>query len=186
MGGVIKGVCALRFSPDGSKLACVCIDDNHMVVVFDVEKKSMIACEKGDTAKIVDIDWVSETEFVTVGIKHFKTWTLSGQSLKDKKGSFGKYNNSLICVKRFKNNLLCGSTTGDLQVWGVGSCTKSIQICTGTLDAVHITPSGKVIVGGKNGVVVILDEGLKKIGEIPLKLHLMNANSLGIRALSTN
>jgi WD40 repeat protein len=34
-GGLIKGVECLSFSPDGSKLACVCIDDNHMVVVFD-------------------------------------------------------------------------------------------------------------------------------------------------------
>jgi tricorn protease-like protein len=89
-GGIIKGVAALKFSPNGSKLACACIDDNHMVVVFDVDKKEMIACEKGDTAKIVDLDWMGENEFATVGVKHYKTWNLSGSTLTSKKGTFGK------------------------------------------------------------------------------------------------
>ena len=35
-GGIIKGVEVLRFSPDGTKIVAICIDDNHMVVVFDV------------------------------------------------------------------------------------------------------------------------------------------------------
>lgn len=35
-GGIIKGIECMSFSPDGSKLVCVCIDDNHMVVVFDI------------------------------------------------------------------------------------------------------------------------------------------------------
>lgn len=77
-GGVIKGVCSLRFSPSGSKLAAACIDDNHMVVVFDVASGNILGCEKGDTAKIVDLEWESEESFVSVGIKHFKTWTLAG------------------------------------------------------------------------------------------------------------
>ena len=113
-GGIIKGVCALKFSPSGKKIAGVCIDDNHMVVVFDVDKKNVIGCEKGDTAKIVDLEWVSEDSFVTVGIKHFKSWNISNSGLSNKKGSFGKYNNKIVFAKRFKEKVLCGSTTGDL------------------------------------------------------------------------
>lgn len=112
--GVIKGVCSLSFSPSGEKLAAVCIDDNHMVVVFNTEDGKMIACEKGDTAKIVDLDWVDENSFCTAGIKHFKTWTLRNGSLSSKRGSFGKNNNKLLFVKKCKNKMLCGSTTGEL------------------------------------------------------------------------
>ena len=34
--GIIKGIQCLKFSPDGSKIVAVCIDDNNMVVLFDV------------------------------------------------------------------------------------------------------------------------------------------------------
>jgi WD40 repeat protein len=60
-GGVVKGIECMSFSPDGSKLACVCIDDNHMVVIFDTQTKELMFCEKGDTAKILDCSWIDET-----------------------------------------------------------------------------------------------------------------------------
>lgn len=60
-GGIIKGVCAISFSPSGEKLSAICIDDNHMVAVFDVLSGKLLAVEKGDTAKIVDVAWYSES-----------------------------------------------------------------------------------------------------------------------------
>lgn len=145
-----------------------------------------MAYEKGDTAKIVDLEWLDEDQFVTVGIKHFKSWKLTGSNLKASKGSFGKYNNKLIFAKKYKNNVLCGSTTGDLQVWSGSSCTKSIQMMNGVLDSICITKSGKIIVGGKDGNIIVLDSNLKKLNEIQLKKYLFDSNSLRIRSIVVN
>lgn len=90
-GGLVKGVECLSFSPDGTKLACVCIDDNHMVVVFDTQTKELLFCEKGDTAKILDCAWIDDSQFVTVGIKHYKLWIITGRRIAESKGLFGKY-----------------------------------------------------------------------------------------------
>jgi hypothetical protein len=76
--GIIKGIESMSFSPDGSKLTCICIDDNHMVVVFDIKTKELLFCEKGDTAKILECTWIDENSFVTVGIKHYKLWNITG------------------------------------------------------------------------------------------------------------
>ena len=82
-GGLIKGIECMSFSPDGLKLACVCIDDNHMVVVFDIETWELLFCEKGDTAKILDCTWIDENSFVTIGIKHYKLWTITGRRINE-------------------------------------------------------------------------------------------------------
>lgn len=52
-----------------------------MVVVFDVLTKELMFCEKGDTAKILDCAWVDDNNFVTVGIKHYKFWTITGRRI---------------------------------------------------------------------------------------------------------
>lgn len=73
--GLIKGIQSIAFSPSGDLLACVCIDDNSTIVVLNVDG-SLIGCEKGDTAKILDLAWTSETNFTSVGLKHIKTWAI--------------------------------------------------------------------------------------------------------------
>ena len=70
----------------------------------------MIANKKGDTAKIVDVEWISNDEFVTVGIKHYKIWKYINNSIKDSRGSFKKgSSDKLVFVKNFNNKILCGA-----------------------------------------------------------------------------
>lgn len=42
---------------------------------------------KGGREIIRDLDWTSETDFTSVGVKHCVFWTLSGGALKGKKAS---------------------------------------------------------------------------------------------------
>lgn len=111
---------AVKFSPSGALLAAVCIDDNHMVCVFDVEKEELLGCEKGDTAKIVDLEWYDEKHFLTVGINHSKLWSVKG--MKAKRGSFGKNSSKLLFCQRFNGKVLCGSINGTLQIWSSSAC----------------------------------------------------------------
>ena len=83
---VTKGVLALAISPDGSKAVATGMDDDHMVAVLDLKKGTVIAKQKGGKKVILKAGWISDEEFVTVGIRHFKYWTLDGAKIKAKDG----------------------------------------------------------------------------------------------------
>ena len=50
------------------------LDDNHYVFVFDIEKGTLLASEKGGREVILGLAWVGDTSFVSIGPKHFKSW----------------------------------------------------------------------------------------------------------------
>lgn len=75
----------------------------------------MIANEKGDTAKIVDIEWLNDNEFVTSGIRHFKSWKFNNNRLKGSRGSFKKgASDKIVFCKLINNKVLCGAFKGEL------------------------------------------------------------------------
>lgn len=75
----------------------------------------MIANEKGDTAKIVDVEWLNNNEFVTSGIRHFKSWKLNSNGAKPSRGSFKKgSSDKLVFCKLVNNKILCGAFKGEL------------------------------------------------------------------------
>jgi WD40 repeat protein/Ca2+-binding EF-hand superfamily protein len=184
-GGAIKGVCSLAFSPSGRRLVGTCIDDNHHVVLYNTETFEMIACEKGDTANILDCEWITETEFVTVGLRHYKLWK-TGNGIVGSRGSFGKNNDKLVCAKKFKSSVLCGTVDGELQVWGGSACSKSSKIHTGSLDAIAISPSEKIITGGKDRRISIQDANLTFIYAINLSEVLIDGQLNQVRSLCFN
>lgn len=49
------------------------IDDLHHLGVFDVKKGGSKVFEGGREI-ILDLDWLDEDSFSTVGVKHFKFW----------------------------------------------------------------------------------------------------------------
>ena len=66
----------MAFSQDGSRLAVVCNDNEHMITVFnttDPTQATVIASDKGGGAQIYDIDFSPDNDvFVAVGAKLFK------------------------------------------------------------------------------------------------------------------
>jgi hypothetical protein len=77
----------------------VCINDENRICVFEVPSGQLICTEKGDTSKIVDLEWLSEETFLTVGIKHSKTWSFKGGNLKGKRANRGDCD-KLVCAVR--------------------------------------------------------------------------------------
>ena len=59
-GGLQKGIAALAFSPTGEKLVGVAIDDNHYVAIYDTATGAALALEKGDTAIIADVKFLTD------------------------------------------------------------------------------------------------------------------------------
>jgi microtubule-associated protein-like 6 len=117
--GIAKGVDNLCYSDSGKYLYASCMDDDHKVFIYDAENNySLVATEKGGREFILGVTWISDTSFVTVGIKHYKHWTLSGSTLKGTKGAFKSKDDMLTCVaKTVNNDILCGSALGSLQIW---------------------------------------------------------------------
>ena len=68
-------------------------DDDNSIAVYDWIGSRIVATSKVDKSKINAVAWknITETrEFVTVGQRHVKFWTLSGRNLKCRVGTLGK------------------------------------------------------------------------------------------------
>lgn len=76
---VKKGVLALAFNPDGKRAACAGMDDDHEIAILDLDKGTVVAKTKGTKKVITKILWTSLSNFVTVGICHYKFWTFDGK-----------------------------------------------------------------------------------------------------------
>jgi hypothetical protein len=66
----------VSLSPDGSRAVCVGMDENHEVCVIDLKKKSVIGKQKGGKKVILKAKWVTNSEFITIGINHYRYWTI--------------------------------------------------------------------------------------------------------------
>jgi len=91
-----------------------------MIAVFkeasDIKTNyEFVTVVKGDTAKILDLQWSSDNSFYTFGLRHAKSWTLRNTTLSGKRMSFGKGGDKLVASSSFqKNKCLVGSTKGEL------------------------------------------------------------------------
>ena len=140
--GIIKGVDNLKYSDSGRLLAATCMDDDHRVVIFDVNNGyNMVAFEKSGKDFILGLVWLNDSSFVTVGIKHYVCWSINGSSVKGSKG-VPQGSNLLVCVAKSPNeDLLVGSATGELQIWHGASSLKVIPMHKGFLDAIIVLPA---------------------------------------------
>lgn len=108
------GVRIIKFSPDGSKLLAVTCDQYNTIYVFNLANFSLITSSRGDRNTILDAVWITDSQFCTVGIKHFKKWELREGRLKDKKGLFGQGNKILICAQKNHGQVIVGTYGGSL------------------------------------------------------------------------
>jgi len=67
---------------------------------------------------ITDIKWKNDTDFVTVGINHFKLWTVGVGGLSSKRGILCKNASTKYMVVGFNNeDCLLGASDGTLQIY---------------------------------------------------------------------
>lgn len=78
---VTKGVLCVGISPSARLGVCVGMDDNHEVAVIDLARGGVLHKAPGGREVITKVQWASEEEFITVGIRHFKFWTMQKGSL---------------------------------------------------------------------------------------------------------
>ena len=94
------------------------------------KNNKLIATSTVDKARVTDMAFKNDNEFVTIGLKHIKFWTFKGRNLTSQKGIFGSVTiDSLICMAfAFKNQtLFTGDSKGNLIMWTGRNATKSIK-----------------------------------------------------------
>uniref|UniRef100_A0A3P9CDF5 Uncharacterized protein n=1 Tax=Maylandia zebra TaxID=106582 RepID=A0A3P9CDF5_9CICH len=109
--------------------AAVCgVEPEHTITVWRWQEGTKVTSKGGHTERIFVVEFRpdSDTQFVSVGIKHIKFWTLVGGSLMYKKGTmlsvaFGAVRNAdvaFVCNALVFNNLtFTGAINGDVYVW---------------------------------------------------------------------
>lgn len=117
----VNGFLKIRFSPSGPYLATVGLDARSTIAVFNFETGFQVCSVPGDgaTHRIFDLQWLSKTELVTVGVNHVKFWKLGSQGLKDTRGCLDPKNGAqrMICCEVNKRDLVVGTTKGEILVW---------------------------------------------------------------------
>ncbi|PIO34704.1 hypothetical protein AB205_0219210 [Aquarana catesbeiana] len=83
-----KGVCSVSFSATGKLLLSVGLDQEHTITIWKWQEGAKIASKVGHNQRIFVAEFRpdSDTQFVSVGMKHVRFWTLAGRALLSKKG----------------------------------------------------------------------------------------------------
>ncbi|XP_057703529.1 echinoderm microtubule-associated protein-like 4 isoform X2 [Corythoichthys intestinalis] len=132
LGTFERGVGSLAFSRADSGQHLSVIDDcnDHMLTVWDWQKKSKMAEIKTttDVVLVVDFHPTEPNTIITCGKSHIFFWAWSANSLARKQGIFGKYEKPkfIQCVAFLSNgDILTGDSGGVLLVWTRNAATET-------------------------------------------------------------
>uniref|UniRef100_A0A667XYI0 EMAP like 4 n=1 Tax=Myripristis murdjan TaxID=586833 RepID=A0A667XYI0_9TELE len=189
LGTFERGVGSLAFSKADSGQHLSVIDDcnDHMLTVWDWQKKSKIAEIKTTNEVVLAVEFhpTDAHTIVTCGKSHIFFWTWSGTSLARKQGIFGKFEKPKFvqCLAFLSTgDILTGDSGGVMLVWtrssaepppGKGPKGVSFQISRqvkgheGSVFCVCEMRSGTLLTGGgKDHKIILWDHDLHLDREI--------------------
>ncbi|XP_074434711.1 echinoderm microtubule-associated protein-like 6 isoform X3 [Larus michahellis] len=172
-----KGVNYVNFSATGKLLVSVGIDPEHTITVWRWQEGAKVASRGGHLERIFVVEFRpdSDTQFVSVGVKHMKFWTLAGSALLYKKGVIGSMEDAkmqtMLSVAFGANNLtFTGAINGDVYVWKDHFLIRLVaKAHTGPVFTMYTTlRDGLIVTGGKErptkegGAVKLWDQEMKR------------------------
>ncbi|OXB63038.1 hypothetical protein ASZ78_014805, partial [Callipepla squamata] len=172
-----KGVNYVNFSATGKLLVSVGVDPEHTITVWRWQEGAKVASRGGHLERIFVVEFRpdSDTQFVSVGVKHMKFWTLAGSALLCKKGVIGSMEDAkmqtMLSVAFGANNLtFTGAINGDVYVWKDHFLVRLVaKAHTGPVFTMYTTlRDGLIVTGGKErptkegGAVKLWDQEMKR------------------------
>lgn len=139
-----------------------------------------------DKSRVTDLAFKTNNEFVTIGLKHLKVWSLNGRNISSAKGIFGSIPvESLICMSfAFENNtLFTGDSKGNLILWMDRNATKSIKAHTGSSFCLF-HKNNLLYSGGQDGIIKVYNNKLEVKDTIDMTK--MTSFNPGIRSIDIN
>uniref|UniRef100_A0A8D0L4R1 Echinoderm microtubule-associated protein-like 4 n=1 Tax=Sphenodon punctatus TaxID=8508 RepID=A0A8D0L4R1_SPHPU len=183
-----RGVGCLDFSKaDSGAHLCVIDDSNeHMLTVWDWQKKSKVAEIKTTNEVVLAVEFhpTDPNTIITSGKSHIFFWTWSGNSLARKQGIFGKYEKPKFvqCLAFLANgDVLTGDSGGIILIWskttvepmpgkgpkGVYQISKQIKAHDGSVFTLCQMRNGMLLTGGgKDRKIILWDHDLNPEREI--------------------
>ncbi|GAA6231343.1 echinoderm microtubule-associated protein-like 4 isoform X4 [Lates japonicus] len=182
LGTFERGVGSLAFSKADSGQHLSVIDDcnDHMLTVWDWQKKSKIAEIKTTNEVVLAVEFhpTDPNTIVTCGKSHIFFWTWTGTSLARKQGIFGKYEKPKFvqCLAFLSTgDILTGDSGGVLLVWTrssaetpTGKGPRAFQISRqvkgheGSVFCMCEMRSGTLLTGGgKDRKIILWDHELR-------------------------
>ncbi|XP_008319869.1 echinoderm microtubule-associated protein-like 4 isoform X3 [Cynoglossus semilaevis] len=189
MGTFERGVGSLAFSKADSGQHLSVIDDcnDHMLTVWDWQKKSKIAEIKTTNEVVLDVEFhpTDPNTIVTCGKSHIFFWTWTGTSLARKQGIFGKYEKPkfIQCLSFLSSgDILTGDSGGVLLVWtrnpnetttGKGprafQITRQVKAHEGSVFCMCEMRSGTLLTGGgKDRKIILWDHEIRAERDIEI------------------
>uniref|UniRef100_A0A8C5PMU6 Echinoderm microtubule-associated protein-like 4 n=1 Tax=Leptobrachium leishanense TaxID=445787 RepID=A0A8C5PMU6_9ANUR len=188
LGTFERGVGCLDFSKADSGVHLAVIDDSneHMLTVWDWQKKSKVAEIKTTNEVVLAVEFhpTDASTIVTCGKSHIFFWTWSGNSLVRKQGIFGKYEKPKFvqCLAFLANgDVLAGDSGGIMLIWsktavestagkgakGVYQISRQIKAHDGSVFTLCQMRNGMLLTGsGKDRKVIMWDHSLNPEREI--------------------
>ncbi|KAM3606890.1 uncharacterized protein V6R79_025142 [Siganus canaliculatus] len=172
-----KAVGYVNFSATGKLLLSVGVDPEHTISVWRWQEGSKVCSKAGHPDRIFVVEFRpdSDSQFVSVGIKHVKFWTLAGGALMYKKGVVGSLEDgrmqTMLSVAFGANNLtFTGAINGDVYVWRDHFLLRVVaKAHTGPVFTMYTTlRDGLIVTGGKErptkegGAVKLWDQEMKR------------------------
>uniref|UniRef100_A0A672TAS5 EMAP like 4 n=1 Tax=Sinocyclocheilus grahami TaxID=75366 RepID=A0A672TAS5_SINGR len=165
LGTFERGVGSLAFSKADSGIHLSVIDDSneHMLTVWDWQKKSKIAEIKTTNEVVLAVEFhpTDANTIVTCGKSHIFFWTWSGSSLARKQGIFGVRTHTLIFLM---GNLKDGSPSVLLThpiPTGAFQITRQIKAHDGSVFTLCQMRNGTLLTGGgKDHKIILWDHDL--------------------------
>ncbi|TRY85643.1 hypothetical protein DNTS_008799 [Danionella cerebrum] len=184
LGTFERGVGSLAFSKADSGTHLSVIDDSndHMLTVWEWQKKSRIAEIKSTNEVVLAVEFhpTDPSIIVTCGKSHIFFWTWSGSSLVRKQGIFGKYEKPKFvqCLAFLSNgDILTGDSGGVLLIWsrtqtepasaktpkaGAFQITRQIKAHDGSVFTLCQMRNGTLLTGGgKDHKIILWDHNLQ-------------------------
>uniref|UniRef100_A0A8C0VBT1 Echinoderm microtubule-associated protein-like 5 n=1 Tax=Cyanistes caeruleus TaxID=156563 RepID=A0A8C0VBT1_CYACU len=164
-----KGVCSVSFSATGKLLLSVGLDPEHTITIWKWQEGAKIASRAGHNQRIFVAEFRpdSDTQFVSVGVKHVRFWTLAGRALLSKKGLLSSIEDArmqtMLSVAFGANNLtFTGTISGDVCVWKDHVLIRIVaKAHNGPVFTMYTTlRDGLIVTGGKErpgGIWILLD-----------------------------
>ncbi|KAK3093757.1 hypothetical protein FSP39_019782 [Pinctada imbricata] len=184
-GGHLQGICSLNFSCTGKHLVSVGLGVEHQIAVWRWQEGTKVASSPGHSQRIFRAEFRpdSDSQFVSVGVKHVKFWTVAGGEIIGKRGvltpsvASGKPMQTMLSIGFGANNVTyTGAMSGDVYVWKDNMLERMVQKAHNgpvfsmftTLRDGYIVTGGKEVSNKDNGPVKLWDQEMLRRRAFPI------------------
>lgn len=163
-----RGAFRLDFNEPGHYLAALVYGDNFTIHVFDTNRSTEFCSTELLNCNVRDLKFKSDNEIVTIGEDHFYCWKILDGRLCGSPGRFFQANTNLFTVKKNREDLICGTSHGELQIWRDSVCVEALYLHDGILCAISAN-NLYIITGGTDKMIQISNVNYTILTSLDLK-----------------